>query len=86
LDNSKLKVDRSCQIFRYRFEIKLNIWQGLLPLLFLIGLSQTHTCKMMAWVSVPKVIIKVEENGQTRNWLIIAPLPAGKFILTIKVL
>jgi hypothetical protein len=41
---------------------------------------------MMAWVSVPKVIIKVEENGQTQNWQIIAPLPAGKFILTIKVL
>jgi hypothetical protein len=26
----------------------------------------------------PKVIIKAEGKGQTRNWLIIAPLPAGK--------
>jgi hypothetical protein len=27
----------------------------------------------------PKVIITVERKGQTRNWLIIASLPAGGF-------
>jgi hypothetical protein len=31
----------------------------------------------------PKVIIMVEGKGQTRSWLIIAPLPAGRFIIVI---
>ena len=31
----------------------------------------------------PKVIIMVEGKGQTRGWLIIAPLPAGRFIIVI---
>jgi hypothetical protein len=38
-----------------------------------------HACKMMTRVSVPlpTVIIMAEGKGQTRNWLIIASLPAG---------